>query len=182
MRSRQRTTVAPGGAGRRRWRALRLEARQNRDMAYASHLRCSDADRDRAAGVLRDSLGEGRIDLVELDERLDQIYQAKTYGDLTSAMADLPAWSPPAPPEVPAGSPMPVTPGWGRPASSFRQRRVFLWVAALCWLLWLTATATNPHGGGPGILLLVPVVWGYALLSRARRRRSYRRVPPPSEH
>lgn len=150
-------------------------------MAYPSHVRCSDADRDRAAGVLRDSLGEGRIDLAELDDRLDRIYQAKTYGDLATVMADLPAWTAPTPPAVPYGPGVPVPVHWANASGAGRHRRVFVAVAALCWLVWLTMAAAEPHGGGgAGILLFVPVVWGYVLLARSRRsRRSARRVPPP---
>lgn len=53
-------------------------------------LRCSDADREAVAETLRAALGEGRIDLDELGERLDRAYAARTYGDLEAVVADLP--------------------------------------------------------------------------------------------
>lgn len=56
-----------------------------------SHLRISDEDRHKVADILRDAAGEGRLDLEELDERLDAVYKAKTYGDLVPLTADLPA-------------------------------------------------------------------------------------------
>ena len=37
-----------------------------------SQMRISDADRQRVADVLRDAAGEGRIDLDELEERLER--------------------------------------------------------------------------------------------------------------
>ncbi|EHY90249.1 DUF1707 SHOCT-like domain-containing protein [Saccharomonospora azurea] len=54
-------------------------------------LRASDADRERVAQVLHRAMGEGRITLNELEERLDQVYAAKTLGELEPVMADLPA-------------------------------------------------------------------------------------------
>jgi hypothetical protein len=56
-----------------------------------SDLRISDDDRHKVAEVLRQAAGEGRIDLDELDERLEAAYHAKTYGDLVPITADLPA-------------------------------------------------------------------------------------------
>ncbi|MDQ6688732.1 MAG: DUF1707 domain-containing protein [Actinomycetota bacterium] len=53
-------------------------------------LRISDADRHRVAELLREAAGDGRIDLTELDERLDSTYAAKTYADLVPITRDLP--------------------------------------------------------------------------------------------
>src|SRR5919107_272095 len=47
-------------------------------------------DRNKVAEVLRQAAGEGRIDLEELDERLEAAYRAKTYGELVPITADLP--------------------------------------------------------------------------------------------
>jgi DUF1707 SHOCT-like domain len=60
-------------------------------------LRISDADRHKVAEVLRQAAGEGRIDLDELDERLEATFKAKTYGELVPITADLPAAGGPAP-------------------------------------------------------------------------------------
>lgn len=54
-------------------------------------LRISDADRHKVAEVLREAAGEGRLDLDELDERLEAAYAAKVYADLVPITADLPA-------------------------------------------------------------------------------------------
>jgi Domain of unknown function (DUF1707) len=53
-------------------------------------VRASDADRDKAAAVLREAVAEGRLDLGELEERLTTVYQAKTYAELAVATRDLP--------------------------------------------------------------------------------------------
>jgi hypothetical protein len=67
-----------------------------------SLLRISDRDRQQVAEVLRDAAGEGRIDLDELDERLELAWGAKTYADLVPITADLhlPAHPHPAPAPV----------------------------------------------------------------------------------
>lgn len=54
-----------------------------------SLLRISDSDRQEVAEVLREAAGEGRIDLEELDERLELTWGAKTYADLVPITADL---------------------------------------------------------------------------------------------
>ena len=55
-----------------------------------SRMRISDADRHRVAELLRTAAGDGRLDLDELDERLDATWAAKTYADLVPITADLP--------------------------------------------------------------------------------------------
>ena len=85
-----------------------------------ARLRISDDDRHQVAEVLRQAAGEGRIDLDELDERLEATYSAKTYSDLVPLTADLPvvgaAHAAPAP--TPPRPPLP-TPTGPSYASSF---------------------------------------------------------------
>lgn len=73
-------------------------------------MRISDADRHRVAEVLREAAGEGRLDLDELDERLEMTFGAKTYADLVPITADLHAVQP-GPPVTPAASPVPRAAG-----------------------------------------------------------------------
>jgi hypothetical protein len=71
--------------------------RHERDHAAgrdAGQLRVSDGDRHKVAEILREAAGEGRIDLDELDERLEATYSAKTYADLVPITVDLPAHEP----------------------------------------------------------------------------------------
>jgi hypothetical protein len=58
--------------------------------AHQLSLRISDQDRHQVAEVLRRAAGDGRIDLEELDQRLEATYGAKTYADLVPITADLP--------------------------------------------------------------------------------------------
>jgi hypothetical protein len=77
-----------------------------------SRLRISDSDRHQVAEVLREAAGEGRIDLDELDERLDATYSARTYADLVPITADLPVRAASAlPAQQAAATPSPVVPG-----------------------------------------------------------------------
>lgn len=54
-------------------------------------MRASDRDRDRFAEILRDNYAQGRLNLEELNERLESAYAARTLGDLEALTADLPA-------------------------------------------------------------------------------------------
>lgn len=65
-----------------------LEPRGRVDPAL---MRVSDADRHQVAEILREAAGEGRIDLDELDQRLEATYAARTYADLVPITFDLPA-------------------------------------------------------------------------------------------
>jgi hypothetical protein len=76
-----------------------------------SLMRVSDADRQRVADVLRDAAGEGRLDLDELEERLELTWQAKTYGELVPITLDLQATGPvPHPHPHPGAAPVRRTP------------------------------------------------------------------------
>ncbi|WP_405586263.1 DUF1707 and DUF4190 domain-containing protein [Streptomyces sp. NBC_01190] len=49
-----------------------------------------DADRDRAANVLKDAFAEGRLSPEEYEERIGRAYQARTYAELDHLTADIP--------------------------------------------------------------------------------------------
>ena len=72
-------------------------------------LRVSDADRHAVADILREAAGEGRLDIDELEERLEETYKAKTYADLEPITQDLPvAGQAPVMPAAPAAGAAPV--------------------------------------------------------------------------
>jgi len=60
-------------------------------MAYDPNMRASDADRDRAASLLREHHAAGRLTPDEFSERLDRVFAAKTMGDIDSLLRDLPS-------------------------------------------------------------------------------------------
>ena len=74
-----------------------------------ARLRVSDEERHQVAEILREAAGAGRLDLDELDQRLEAAYAAKTYADLVPLTRDLPVPSPghplvQRPPGLPAGT------------------------------------------------------------------------------
>ncbi|NXY94647.1 DUF1707 domain-containing protein [Streptomyces sp. BR123] len=60
----------------------------------APAVRVSDADRDRALGILAAALAEGRLDAQEHASRVQAALRARTAGDLGTLTADLPAPTP----------------------------------------------------------------------------------------
>ena len=68
-------------------------------------VRVSDRERDAVVDVLREQAGIGRLTLGEFEERLDEVYSAKTRRDLREALRELPVEPlPPAVPVTRAGS------------------------------------------------------------------------------
>ncbi len=64
-------------------------------------MRAADTDRERVAEELRSAHTEGRLDLAEYDERVQQAWAARTYGELEALTADLPQAQRPATPAIP---------------------------------------------------------------------------------
>jgi hypothetical protein len=54
-------------------------------------LRASDADRERTAQLLREHHAVGRLTAEEFNDRLEQVFAARTLGELDELLADLPA-------------------------------------------------------------------------------------------
>jgi hypothetical protein len=107
--------------------------RERRDVERPdpSRLRISDEDRHKVAEVLRQAAGEGRIDLDELDQRLEAAYAAKTYGELVPITVDLPVAGRPQPVPVPRPAPVAQPTGArysGSVAIMSETKRVGAWV------------------------------------------------------
>jgi hypothetical protein len=78
-----------------------------------SSMRAATADRERAVDVLKAGFTEGRLTQDEYNDRMGRAYAARTYGELTTLTADLPAgvmpavWPTPTPvyqPSMPTNS------------------------------------------------------------------------------
>jgi hypothetical protein len=94
-------------------------------------MRAADADRQAVADQLKAALDEGRLDLHEYDERLQQAYAAKTYGELHPLLSDLPAAALPVPAQRrPSGSV--ATPGVEASDAALARR----WVLEV-WASWV---------------------------------------------
>jgi Domain of unknown function (DUF1707) len=59
-------------------------------MAYDPNIRASDADRDRAASLLREHHAAGRLTPEEFGDRLEQALRARTVGEIDQLLSDLP--------------------------------------------------------------------------------------------
>ena len=53
-------------------------------------VRCSDAEREQTCAALRVAVGEGRLSLSEVEERLEQVYSVRYRHELGALTADLP--------------------------------------------------------------------------------------------
>jgi uncharacterized membrane protein len=76
----------------------------------------ANTDRERAVDVLKAGFAEGRLTKAEYDDRTARVFAARTYGELGSLIADLPAGPLGGPPLYPVG----VYPPPVRPALSSR--------------------------------------------------------------
>ncbi|MCM6773855.1 DUF1707 domain-containing protein [Nocardia sp. CDC159] len=77
-------------------------------MDISTGIRVSDAERQQVAELLVRSVGEGRIDLREYDERLARVYAAATREDLRAVTADLPKPSASGGNSTPRGARVPL--------------------------------------------------------------------------
>ena len=55
------------------------------------HVRVGHAEREAVTAILQEAAADGRLDMSELEERLEVALQAKTYGELERLVADLSA-------------------------------------------------------------------------------------------
>jgi hypothetical protein len=113
-------------------------------------MRAADADRQAVADNLKAALDEGRLDLHEYDERLQQAYAAKTYGELAPLLSDLPAQRRPAglAPAQPEANGAEVTRQW-----VFEVWSSWLPVVAVTTVIWLISSL------GSGELLYFWPIW-----------------------
>lgn len=61
------------------------------DAQRRPELRAGDAEREVTLERLRAAHAEGRLDVDEFYSRMDDVYTARTFGDLDAILADLPA-------------------------------------------------------------------------------------------
>jgi hypothetical protein len=122
-------------------------------------IRAADADRERVAERLRTSHGEGRLDVEELQQRLDGCYDAKTLGQLRDLVSDLP--------RVEARERRRSLAWFG-----LSRRSVVVLAAVLVALIAVSAAAGH-HGGHHAFWLWVPIVFVFWRFGSWRRRRAW---------
>jgi hypothetical protein len=114
------------------------------------------ADRERTVGVLRAAFTEGRLNQDELDDRVARAYAARTYGDLWTLVADLPAGPLPYPGGLPYQQASPAVPPSAEPDTSWHSAAALVITALVIFTLaaLVTAIATahaTPMGFQPGL-------------------------------
>jgi hypothetical protein len=80
------------------------------------NMRASTADRERVIDVLKAAFAEGRLTQDECEQRVEQALTARTYAELASITADLPAG--------PLGTLVPRLPGYQMPPPSRPMNRL----------------------------------------------------------
>jgi Domain of unknown function (DUF1707) len=149
-------------------------------MASGFNVRIGDADREAIAAQLREHYADGRLTLDELNERLDQVFAAKTKADLDVVMRDLPHVARPLTDAPAAGLgntgwqgqawPGPTgQSGWDYGTGSGRRsgRAAFAPLMALMWVaLIVSAVMLFGIGGGDRPLAIVLLLAAIAFLKR----------------
>jgi hypothetical protein len=149
-------------------------------------IRVGDAEREAVAAELREHFASGRLTQDELNERLDQVFAAKTRGDLHALTTDLPSaqawWAADAAPSG-AGHGYGHDRGWQREgrrtAGTLVASSVMLWALLALGLLGLLGIFGIGGGLPFGIALIIAA---FTLLRRIiigifRRRRGGSRGP-----
>jgi hypothetical protein len=145
------------------WESFRLDPRQDGNAS----MRASDADRELVRTVLVDAYGDGRLTREEYDERLNDLYDSRTLGELPSLVADLVASGSPA--AVPA--PLGLADRRARGARKWRRDveesvGAFLFPNAICVVIWILV-------GGGFFWPVFPIVFlGLNLLKTVVQRES----------
>jgi hypothetical protein len=147
--------------------------------------RIGDAERDRAAELLRDHLAEGRLDQAEFDERLTIALTAKTAAELDPLFRDLPG---PKPGSAVAPSSTFQPPPWqqatpadelvrrpvGPPPANSQLNKAWALVSAIAWPLAIIACfATDWRYWW---IILIPIIfpWWMGQAQRHENRRHNR--------
>jgi len=145
-------------------------------MAMGSEIRVGDAEREAVASQLRDHYADGRLTLEELNERLDQVFAAKTRADLNVLTRDLPVT-----PRLVTGTPSGARAlGPGPSGARSGSGRAFAALAPLVAMFWLCLILGGVFlfgiGGGRPIAVVLFLA-ALAFLRRLvfRRRRGGRR-------
>lgn len=132
----------------------------------SDQIRLSDAERETASAALGEHFAQGRLDPDEHAERHEQIWTARTRGDIPRVFADLPGGSPLH--AVPRRTPPPTGP-WTAPRAPQRRGGGFgglPWpVKALLVVALVALVVTN----WPLILIGLGVFWMLSHRGRTRR-------------
>jgi hypothetical protein len=140
-------------------------------MATGYNVRVGDADREAVAAQLREHYADGRLNLEELNERLDQAFAAKTRDDLNTVLRDLPYVSRPFA-GAPAGGGYTAWPAatsasdWGHGAGRSRRPSVLAVMMGLVWVFVILGAVMLFGINGDRPLAIVLIIAAIAFLRR----------------
>lgn len=134
-------------------------------MALNPEMRASDADRDRVAAALREHCAQGRISMEELNERLDSVYRARTFGELDKVTGDLPEHDMYELPVPASRTSTPARRGSGHLARSGMRSAWagYATVNLICFVIWLVTAMSG--GAWYPWFLWVAGPWGAVMLA-----------------
>jgi len=116
-----------------------------RTSSYDPSIRVSDAERTQMSDTLSKHYADGRLDDAEFKVRLDRAMAAKTRGDLSGLLSDLP----PLHPEVQRRRPGGVRRAWW----------AFMVLATVFLAVWAVSAVTAPHISWILIIVVLAFVW-----------------------
>lgn len=137
-------------------------------------MRAGDGDRQVVADRLKAALDEGRLDLHEYDERLQQTYTAKTFGDLDTLVTDLPGPIPAQqsrvePYQTPAAPRSVAEVGETRKPGGSSLLGSYGGVVLVCVIIWgITCLASGEFRYPWPAWMLIPLLFG--VIGRSSRR------------
>jgi Domain of unknown function (DUF1707) len=140
-------------------------------MATGYNVRVGDADREAVAAQLREHYADGRLTLEELNERLDQVFAAKTRDDLNTVLRDLPYVSRPFTGAPAGGAGYSAWPAatsasdWGHGGRGRRPSAVAA-LMALVWVFVILGAVMLFGIGGDRPLAIVLIIAAIAFLRR----------------
>jgi hypothetical protein len=150
-------------------------------MARRAILRASDADREQVAERLRQATAEGRLMAEELEERLEAVFAARTYGELDALVADLPGQSVRRRERPHTGWAGSVGGGWAGPSPWLRPVPIlalFVLAPAILSLMLAAAVIVATVFSAWGLLLIV----GWLAFGHTRRRLGPPRPSPAAQY
>ena len=120
--------------------------------ASRSQLRASHADRDQVVDTLKDAFVQGRLTRDEFDTRMGHALASRTYADLATLTADLPAMPPAARRRKPTRA---------RPANPAVKNgaRVIAATTLLTGSFWAAALLSQSSQALGGVVFAVTFLW-----------------------
>jgi hypothetical protein len=147
-------------------------------------LRASHADRERVIDTLKAAYAYGLVTKKEFDARVSQTLAARTYAELATITADIPAGLAPAPPPL---TPAPAKASPAAPASLRPVQRAVVATALLAGLLFFAAFCAGASMlpplfvGATGSALVSLFLAGTQMTSARRDTRPGMQLPPRRE-